>query len=63
MKLRPWAAMWVGVTVLAACQQGDGPLEQEAGDLDTRIEKTAEVAAELEQAAADGNLEVVAAGE
>ncbi len=45
MKLRPWAAMWVGVTVLAACQQGDGPLEQEAGDLDTRIEKTAEVAA------------------
>ena len=64
MKLRPWVAMWAGVTVLAACGQGPGPLEQESGDLDNRIEKTAEIAAELERAASQGDDgEVIASGQ
>lgn len=63
MKLRPWVAMWAGITVLAACGRA-GPLEQDAGDLDNRIEKTAEVAAELEQAASQGDdSESIARGE
>lgn len=54
MKLRPWAAFWVGVAVLAACDGDKGPMEQQGGDLDDRIEQTAKVASELEQAATSG---------
>lgn len=48
MRLRPWSALWAGVAVLAACTPSDGPLERDTGDLDARIERTTEVAAELE---------------
>lgn len=54
MKLRPWAAFWVGVAVLAACDGDKGPMEQQGGDLDDRIEQTSKVASELEQAATSG---------
>jgi len=49
MKLRAWTAVWAGVAVLAACGASDGPLEEAAEDLDTRIENTADVAADLER--------------
>lgn len=62
MRLRPWAAIWAGITVLAACAQEHGPLEQESGDLDARIEKTAQIAAELEQAAAQDGAAITVAG-
>lgn len=63
MRLRPWVAVWVGVTVLAACAQEHGPLEEESGDLDARIERTAQVAAQLEQAAENGAVATVAGGQ
>lgn len=62
MRMRPWTAMWAGIVVLAACAEREGVLEQEAGDLDARIEKTAEVAAELEAAAGVQETSVVFAG-
>lgn len=48
MRLRPWTAVWAGIAVIAACSPSEGPLERDTGDLDARIERTTEVAAELE---------------